>query len=414
MKKISFQLKQFKKNLILLGIVSSFTACGVIPVADNSLSDDDIFFEEQVTIETPPATKTDAEIIEVTDQVIEEEAKPRVSFNNARGYWLAAIEYLQVGEEDDAEWALEQALILKPGSNISKVLLHQIESDAINVLGEDYFEYKIQRGDSLSKLAKDYLNDPLKFYILAKYNDISNPSRLIIGQSINIPGHQPQAPIVAESSIVADVVSEDVSSTLETDVEDSMLDNATELFQNDQYDSAIELLSSSDEIKSSQIESQSLLVKSYYLKAQQLLSDGDVAAAKLLLLKAADIEPDNVQVNMALIDMDESDEAQQLIDQSIKALAANSPIEAYELINRALTIQPNFITAIEKQKEIKHSLTMYYYKHALMAQRRQELDKAVKYWDEVLVLDENNQNAKLYRAKSISLQAKMKKFVSAL
>ena len=165
---------------------------------------------------------------------IEEEAKPRVSFNNARGYWLAAIEYLQVGEEDDAEWALEQALILKPGSNISKVLLHQIESDAINVLGEDYFEYKIQRGDSLSKLAKDYLNDPLKFYILAKYNDISNPSRLIIGQSINIPGHQPQAPIVAESSIVADVVSEDVSSTLESDVEDSMLDNATELFQNDQ------------------------------------------------------------------------------------------------------------------------------------------------------------------------------------
>ena len=414
---IGSQLKQFKKNLVLLSIVSTFSACGVIPVTENSASDDDIFFEEKVIVETQAATKTDAEIIEVTEPVVEEYVEPRPTFNTARGYWLAAIEYLQVGEEEDAEWALEQALILKPGSKISKTLLHQIESDAINVLGEDYFEYKIQRGDSLSKLAKVHLKDPLKFYILAKYNQISNPSRLVIGRSINIPGIKPEPAlkvetpsVPVESAIIENLELANVDAKLET----SMLDDTTQLFQNEQYDAAIDLLSDSEEINESKVESNRLLVKSYYSKAQQLLSDGDKSKAKLLLLKAADIEPDNIQVNMALIDMDESNEAQQLVDQSIKALAANSPIEAYELINRALQIQPDFVTAIEKQKEIKQSLSMYYYKHALMAQRRQELDKAVKYWDEVLALDENNENAKLYRAKSISLQTKMKKFVSAL
>ena len=389
----------------------------MIPVTENSASDDDIFFEEKVTIETQAATKTDAEVIEVVEPVVEEYVEPRPTFNTARGYWLSAIEYLQVGEEEDAEWALEQALILKPGSKISKTLLHQIESDAINVLGEDYFEYTIQRGDSLSKLAKEYLNDPLKFYILAKYNQISNPSRLVIGRSINIPGIKLEPSILVETptiSIDSVVTKNSEPEIADVTLETSMLDEATVLFQNEQYDEAIDLLSNSEEIVASKIESDKLLVRSYYLKAQQLISNGERTEAKLVLLKAAEIEPDNIQVNMALIDMDESNEAQQLVDQSIKALAANSPIEAYELINRALQIQPDFVTAIDKQKEIKQSLSMYYYKHALMAQRRQELDKAVKYWDEVLALDENNENAKLYRAKSIALQTKMKKFVSAL
>ena len=47
------------------------------------------------------------------------------------------------------------------------------------------------RDDSLSKLAQQYLGDRFRFYILAKYNDISNPSRLAAGQVIKIPGRAP-------------------------------------------------------------------------------------------------------------------------------------------------------------------------------------------------------------------------------
>src|SRR5262249_49142309 len=38
------------------------------------------------------------------------------------------------------------------------------------------------------------LGDRFRFYILAKYNDIANPSRLAAGQVIKIPGKGPIAP----------------------------------------------------------------------------------------------------------------------------------------------------------------------------------------------------------------------------
>ena len=52
----------------------------------------------------------------------------------------------------------------------------------------------MQRDDSLSKLAQQYLGDRFRFYILAKYNDMANPSRLAAGQVIRIPGRAPSAP----------------------------------------------------------------------------------------------------------------------------------------------------------------------------------------------------------------------------
>jgi hypothetical protein len=57
-----------------------------------------------------------------------------------------------------------------------------------------FFRYTVQRDDSLSKLAQSYLGDRFRFYILAKYNDMANPSRLAAGQVIKIPGKAQPAP----------------------------------------------------------------------------------------------------------------------------------------------------------------------------------------------------------------------------
>jgi tetratricopeptide (TPR) repeat protein len=54
-----------------------------------------------------------------------------------------------------------------------------------------YFRYTVQRDDSLSKLAQQYLGDRFRFYILARYNEMPNPSRLAAGQVIRIPGKGP-------------------------------------------------------------------------------------------------------------------------------------------------------------------------------------------------------------------------------
>ncbi|MEP7208114.1 MAG: LysM domain-containing protein [Casimicrobiaceae bacterium] len=112
----------------------------------------------------------------------------------AQKHVIDAVEQLQNGDEPAARQSVEHALALDPASDLARNLRDQIEADAQKELGSVFFRYTVQRDDSLSKLAQQYLGDRYKFYILAKYNDIANPGRLAAGQVIKIPGKAPIAP----------------------------------------------------------------------------------------------------------------------------------------------------------------------------------------------------------------------------
>jgi len=111
----------------------------------------------------------------------------------AQGQKLAveAISQLQNGDEPAATRTLEQALATDPSNDLAKKLMDQIRADPQKEVGTAFFRYTVQRDDSLSKLAQQYLGDRFRFHILAKYNDISNPSKLAAGQVIKIPGRAP-------------------------------------------------------------------------------------------------------------------------------------------------------------------------------------------------------------------------------
>ena len=106
---------------------------------------------------------------------------------------IEAITQLQTGDEPAAQKTLDDALKLDPANELAKKLMDQIKADPQKELGAVYFRYTVQRDDSLSKLAQQYLGDRYRFHILAKYNDIANPSKLAAGQVIKIPGRQPTA-----------------------------------------------------------------------------------------------------------------------------------------------------------------------------------------------------------------------------
>jgi len=383
------------------------------------------------------ATKTDAETNESdeTEKVVEV-VEYRETYSSSKGYWRAAIKYLQTGNEDDARWALEKSLSLNSKNKIATELLYQLDVDAINALGGEYFEYKVQYGDSLSKLAKLYLDDSLKFYLLAKYNDISDPSRLVVGQVIHIPGIKNTLEIepsttsdkiastntensgryrVDEKLVSSDSVTleEKKSNTIsaQSPVVD-LLKDVREMLAAGENLAVIELVENSDLDVKSNPEIMSVLVKAYYLEAKKLNSNQEYIESKLLLTRAIELEPDNTQVNMMLIDMNEIDQLDLVFKKSLKAFASNDLVKAYGLINQVLQAKPDHKQALAKREQIKKSLTSYYYKQALMAQRKHELDTAIEYWDEVLALDKNNDNAKLYRAKAVSLKVKLERFVS--
>jgi tetratricopeptide (TPR) repeat protein len=119
------------------------------------------------------------------------ELTPAQAKAQAQKLTIDSITQLQNGDEAAAQRMLEQALTLDPSADLAKKLMDQIKADPQKELGTVFFRYTVQRDDSLSKIAQTYMGDRYKFHILAKYNEIPNPSRLAAGQVIKIPGRAP-------------------------------------------------------------------------------------------------------------------------------------------------------------------------------------------------------------------------------
>ncbi len=419
----------FFSTLVLSG-------CTAFPTTVGFDEDDNEYFSESPAKDSVAVkTETQDKVAEVvvapaaTVEKLEEQnevvIEQRETFSSSKGYWRAAIKYLQVGDESSARWALERALLLNPKSKIANALLIQINSDVIAELGSSYFEYQVKYGDSLSKIAKKYLDDPLKFYLLAKYNQIKNPGKLVTGQILRIPGDKAQdesAPVSyvnvawgnkkSNKNLTKKSSSAKHMSALQSTGSELLLD-AHEMLSAGEYSSTIELIENHVADASEKAELQVILIKAYYEEATDLIQQQEIAEAKVLLVRAVEIEPDNAEVNMLLIDLSEVDQFEDLYGDSVKALTNNDPIKAYELINQAIAIQADNEQILEKKQEIKKALIEYYYKQALMAQRKHKLDAAIEYWDKVLELDESNNNANMYRVKAVFLKIKLNQFVSS-
>lgn len=115
----------------------------------------------------------------------------------------AAIELLQAGQEEPAEAELKRVLQIEPGNRQAQSLLRQMRDDPIATLGRESFAYRVQPGESLSRIAQRFLNDLQQFYILARYNNIKVPRTLAEGQTIRIPGKAPATLPAANPAVTA-------------------------------------------------------------------------------------------------------------------------------------------------------------------------------------------------------------------
>lgn len=134
------------------------------------------------------------------------ELTPAQAKAQAQRLALDAVDQLQNGDEPAARVTLDKAVALDPTNDLARKLQDQIKADAQRELGPVFFRYTVQRDDSLSKLAQQYLGDRFRFYILAKYNDITSPNKLAAGEVIKIPGRAPAMPPAAAAPPAADAV----------------------------------------------------------------------------------------------------------------------------------------------------------------------------------------------------------------
>jgi tetratricopeptide (TPR) repeat protein len=101
---------------------------------------------------------------------------------------------LEVGNEEQALNEIQRALQADPANRLAQSLLKQIQTDPQTLLGREYFSYRVESGESLSRIAGRFLKDVHLFYALARYNDIKVPRQLQGGQVIKVPGKQPPPP----------------------------------------------------------------------------------------------------------------------------------------------------------------------------------------------------------------------------
>ncbi|ODU08362.1 MAG: hypothetical protein ABS84_13210 [Rubrivivax sp. SCN 71-131] len=104
---------------------------------------------------------------------------------------LAAAELLEQGHEEQALVEIAHALQTDPGNRLAQSLQRQVRTDPQQLLGRESFSYRVQSGESLSRIAGRFLNDVHLFYALARYNDIKVPRQVQEGQLIRVPGKAP-------------------------------------------------------------------------------------------------------------------------------------------------------------------------------------------------------------------------------
>ena len=279
----------------------------------------------------PPAPKPVEPVVEAPKPAapVEPQLPPAQAKAEAQKLAISAIDMLQNGDEANARSTLEKATAMDPANDLARKLLDQIKADAQAELGPTFFRYTVQRDDTLSKIAQAYLGDRFRFYILAKYNDITNPSKLAAGQVIKVPGRQPPPAAAGARQPAAPAAAAPAA-----------------------------------------------------------------APAAAEAAPVAEPEPPKKA-------------ASSLMQQGAEQQKSGNLEGAYATFSEAARSEPGNKDAILQRDAVKVALVRRYDREAAQAYQRQNLDLAIKKWDQILELDPNNQKAKLERGRAVELQRKM-------
>ncbi|MGD8912739.1 MAG: LysM peptidoglycan-binding domain-containing protein [Candidatus Thiodiazotropha sp.] len=334
-----------------------------------------------------------------------------------------ALQQLEHGKYEDARLQLTWALQEKPTLQIALNLLEQMDVDPIDHLGMKSFFYNVEPGDSLSIIAKKFLNDPLKFVVLARYNKLENPSKLAPGQRIRVPGVMPErkrpkrkpkpkpkpkpiqpepAPVAKEPSEPAPVAEEPAKPTpsapiaaeqatiqAETATNETQIEEQTLPTPEASVDESVEIEQPPKTPTEPTVEKQPIVlnVEEALSSARGLHSEGNISAAIYLLENEISQHPSAEELPKLLAGY-YNEHADQLIDQG-NLNNARTTLEKLIILDSSDDEAINKLIMVEDKIEAQKLLTT-----AQDLQTEGDLEKAYQTYTQVLTYDPENPLAK--------------------
>jgi Tfp pilus assembly protein PilF len=352
-----------------------------------------------------------------TDNTIEYTAESGLT---SKQRFTKALKHLENGNEGQALAELNAYLVSVPDSSSANNIVEQINTESAKYFPAENFLVVLESGESLSTLAKKYLGSALKFYALSKYNDIDNPSRVNIGQSIKIP-LTPLATKVRDKEeksalAAANKPAKDLAVEVKQEAEPVANTNVVANEQ-DENGNIIDMASIESELLAPEVAPLTAAILTEDIMRLSAQNEFEQAVEKLVALKdfgSFDKQSRELAITALLGHGEQIAESNQVLASSRFAEAAElqainlDEMSAFQNLKRANELAPENQKIAEELTTLQREITDKYHREASSAFRRQELNKAISLWDKVLSVDPNHVNATLYRAQAIELKSRLK------
>lgn len=323
---------------------------------------------------------------ELAEQPAIEEVEPPATVEEEEFSYGRVMDLLREGEAGRAETMLRSRLEAEPGDTQARDLLQQIETSPVEYLGESSFQYEVQAGESLSVLAQRFLGNHQLFYILARYNDINNPSLVHSGEMIRIPRNYWVGPKPSREPLDREIRAREYLS-------DGRPKDALRL-----YDEV-----TPDALGSGELALLRVLHRRWIERA---LNDGDLEAARERIAEARRQAPDNGNWKEWLAAMDRRMTAEAAFRKA-RTLQNRDPVAAAHALNRAIEADPRHTRARDALAALRTEVVPELHREAVILYRNQALDRAIALWERALSIDPDYQPAQGYHARAEELRRRL-------
>jgi tetratricopeptide (TPR) repeat protein len=328
-----------------------------------------------------------------------------------------ALAHLERGEGEIARGVL-LALLPQDKDGTATELLRQLDEDPQEALGSEHFTYTLGPGDSLAVVARNFLGDSNRFYVLARYNGIRVPERIHAGQTIKVPKAQPgnrQLTALQPVNLPSPdrELQRPLSGGLALPPAESGAGTATVyeaargLTRAGRHEEAVRMLESLLAGRPNDAEAARELAEALAEFARAAARDEDFVRMGALLKRARALRPGTDEY------LSDANEAERLLaakrsyEQGLRLGEQQKIEEAYQSFARALVLRPGYESAESEIGKLRPVLVEQYNREALALFRRQALDEAIQIWDRALAVDPNHAASRTYRKRAVELKGRL-------